>query len=265
MNWLRVSKQRRCEICHRPDWCLITPSGALCMRVVSNKPITLKDGSVGYIHDGQGAVPLVKEKPKPEPVINSSKLLCEWRESNQSKPVTILADKLGVAASALLSLGATWASPHRAWAFGMKDGWGNLIGIRLRSDDGHKWAVRGSHSGIFLPNVAPERTALICEGPTNCAAGVHLGYFTIGIPSAGAGVPHLCAAIKRLGVRRVALICDNKDGDISFRSNPTIQNHLPVPSCLLVLPCKDLRDFVQMGGTSGLLESIMQSTVWKHL
>ena len=95
------------------------------------------------------------------------------------------AGDLGVTASSLSRLGAAWAGPYRAWAFPMKDVDNKTVGIRLRAEDGSKWAVSGSKQGLFRPIGQPGEgePVLICEGPTDTAAMLDLGFFALGRPS----------------------------------------------------------------------------------
>lgn len=182
-----------------------------------------------------------------------------------------LAATLGVKEIPLRMLKPVYAQEHRAWAFVMRDGYNNMIGIRLRSINGDKWAVPGSHAGIFLPQCEITRTVLICEGPTDTAAGLSLGYFSIGRPSCSGGVPHICNAVKRLGITRAVIVADNDpDREVKGKTIPSpglngaamLAKYLPIPSATLVLPTKDIREFVKMGGTSELLDCMINSLVW---
>lgn len=168
--------------------------------------------------------------------------------------------KLGMTEQTLKSLNCCWSSPHSAWAFPMSDGYGNWVGIRLRAESGKKWAVPGSHQGVFLPRVNPERMALIAEGPTDTCAGLQLGFYTIGRPSCSGGVGELRTAIARNRVTR-AVICADNDGPGVIGAK-LLQTHLNCSSCIIVLPCKDLRQFVKLGGTKELIDSMVATAIW---
>jgi len=144
----------------------------------------------------------------------------------------------------------------------MRDGYGNIIGIRLRSDTGAKWAVAGSHQGIFLPNRPAERTAVVCEGPTDTAAALSLGLWAVGRASCSAGLSDVPKVFKRLRIRRAVIISDN---DIpGLNGAAMLGRHLGIPYCTLVLPTKDLRKFVLAGGTAQMLENLINDTVWEN-
>src|SRR5512137_2479675 len=154
MNFTRVTKQNPCPICRGAglrgiDWCRIFADGWVeCMRVQSDKPA--KSG--GWLHrQGQlSPLPLPQRTPAfpPPPTINATRLMREWTAATTATALAEFAAALGVSAPALVAVGAAWAAPHSAWAFPMCDGYGNVVGIRLRNDRG-KFAVRGSRQGIF--------------------------------------------------------------------------------------------------------------------
>lgn len=275
---MRVSKQHPCPICQKPNWCLIFKDVALCMRVSSPRSYTFKNsGETGYFHKvGELRGPTTSvEKPRPEPVINVGKLMQEWTAHTEPIWLIKFAANLGVSPLSLMSLGCAWAGEHNAWAFPMRDGYGNMIGVRLRSEEGAKWTVRGTHQGIFI-QTCPEKgglTALICEGPTDTAAALTLGYFGLGRPSNCGGLPHLKATLRRLKIPRAAIIADNderyreRNGDWEAHSPgmdgaTSLAQHLMVPSCIIALPAKDLREFVRLGGTRELLDSMIEKEVW---
>ena len=68
-------------------------------------------------------------------------------------------------------------------AFPMHDGHGDVCGIRTRLADGSKRAVTGSRAGVFLTTVPMDVPAVVCEGPTDAAAALALGFEPIGRPS----------------------------------------------------------------------------------
>jgi hypothetical protein len=243
------------------------------MRVANDHPHTCKDGSVGYIHrfDGDRPKPEYRPKPKPEVHIEAEPMMERWRKRTEGSWFAKLADNLGVSASSLMELRAAWAQEHRAWAFPMRDGQGRVVGIRLRTMEGAKFAVRGSKQGIFLPYLNPESVAYIVEGPTNCAAGLTLGLFTVGRPSCSGGLYDLKSAFQRLGVDRAVIIADNdEDKEMGGRTfNPgldgaeSLARTLCIPCATIMLPTKDIRSFLGAGGTSEYLETIVKSCVWR--
>lgn len=263
--WVRVTKQHPCPICRKDSWCLIHPSGevVLCMRVLSPKSKLLKSGETGYLHQPTEWSPSIKPKPEPPPpVINCRKMIQEWVKQTFEGQVKSLAQSLGVTATSLHKLGVCWATPHAAWAFPMRDGYENMVGIRLRKWDGSKFAVKGSHQGCFIPTTEAASMALVAEGPTDAAAGLDLGYYVVGRPSCSGGMNDIAHLFKRKRVTRAAIVSDN-DGP-GLRGAEMLARNLPIATTLLVLPCKDLREFVKMGGTKPVLDNLIGQSVWHN-
>lgn len=275
MNWQRVTRQQLCPICHKPDWCMIAPRGdvVLCMRVVSSKPHEIEGGEVGYFHDIKDAdVRFCRHnreaKNEQDPVINVGKLMDRWREETEDTMIEQFAEALGLRLFALQHLRCVRAREHCAWAFPMFDGYGNYVGVRLRTTDGsRKWAVRGSHQGVFLPYhhgwnlYGQTRMALVCEGPTDTAAALSIGFYAVGRPSCGGGMADIITAFRRLGVTSAVIVADSDE--VGCRGATMLQKHLPIRSALIVLPAKDLREFVRLGGTRELLDSMINNLVWE--
>lgn len=263
-DWHRVNRHHRCPCCGRDSWCIYTETTVLCMRTVSDHPKTLKSGEVGYLHrmtTSTGTEPMHRYEREPEPVINTWALVRHWEMNTPHTWKHRLAERLGVSDWSLCSLDACYAKEHKAWAFPMKDGLDNYMGIRLRAESGKKWAVRGSHQGIFVSYDKPEgRPALICEGPTDTAAGLTLGYWAVGRPSCSGGADHLRVLLKRLGIRRAIIVSDNDDPGLNGAA--MIGKHLGIPSCILVPPAKDLRAYLNAGGDKATLDSMIKGQIW---
>jgi hypothetical protein len=246
----------------------------LCMRVESPHPITLKSGELGWWHKfGEAPTnwkPPVKEVATPK--IDVEAILDEWRQKTKPEWLYNLAGDLKVKPHSLLELNVAWAGAHKAWAFPMRDAWGGFCGIRLRAQDGKKWSVTGSRSGIFLPFSTPQKRLWICEGGTDCAALLSMNLFAIGRPSCSGGTDEINAAIRRLKIKEAVIISDNdEDKQIGGRTyNPgadgakRLSERLIVPNCVITLPCKDAREFLALKGDSSMLESLTQNTLWKN-
>lgn len=263
---MRVTPANRCPICGGDTWCVVGHTIVICMRTVSDKPHTFKGGETGYKHphpDPNKKLPWSPKKEYRPPVINARRVLYDWKRAYEleQKRLPVLAADLGVTVDSLnmLECQATGGWP-RTWGFPMKDGYGNYIGIRLRNEWGKKWAVTGSQAGIFIPVTVPHRRVFIVEGPTDTAAGLSMGLFTLGRPSCSGGVTHICDYIhRREFVKDVVIIADNDDPGI--RGAKELQRWLKVPSCVLTLPCKDLREFNKIGDRS-TLDSMVDQLTW---
>lgn len=265
MSWIRVSRKMPCRICQKPDWCLAGSDGewACCMRVVSERPFKFADGSEGYLHRVNGEPIAIPERhEEPAPFVDFQRLLEGWLRQTPIGLVRQFAKSISVTYESLVLMSAAWAVGYGAWAFPMKDGFGNTIGIRLRKPDGSKFAVRGSHQGLFVPRCEPEATCYIAEGPTDVAALLSMKVYAIGRPNCSGGVNHMVDTIKRLGIKR-CVVCADNDGP-GMHGGVSLTDHLPVPSVVITLPCKDMREYVGIGGDRDLLESLYRCHVWRQ-
>lgn len=268
---MRVSKQNPCPICNKPDWCMIGKSLVICMRVGSPREKKMKDGQVGFIHPLDGTVQYVAPKKADRPqTVNFPQLYATMAARTKGWQVNRMAVSLGMMPEPLLELGMVMRD-DRVAAFPMRDSKRNIVGLRMRSITGDKFAEAGSHQGMFIPSRDPEPTVYLPEGPTNTAAGLSLGLYCIGRPSCNGGIYEVVALVKSLGCKRAVIIAD-ADPDIVFRERVTnagadgaitLALHLGIPNTIITLPSKDLRDFVKTGGDRATIEYLVKETVWR--
>jgi len=260
MSYSRVSPQAPCPICKKSDWCRVFADGWVeCMRVQSER--AAKSG--GWMHrlDGEARRYLPPPPKLPPPTINATKLIREWHTATSPALREDFAVSLGLSGSSLTAVGAAWAATYAAWAFPMSDGYGNIVGIRLRNEKG-KFAVRGSRQGIFLADVPPRKILFVCEGPTDTAAAIELGLFAVGRPNCCCGAPEIKIYARRLAVARVVVISDNDKPGIDGAKK--VGAELKLPFAIYVPPAKDLREFVRLGGTRIMIENTLNSTLWQN-
>jgi hypothetical protein len=269
-----VSKANPCPVCQHDSWCVVGEDDVLCMRVQSEKPHTLTSGETGWWHQLDGVVhkKFTPKKEKERPKLDVGKLMKGWRSKTKPDQILTLAKSLGVQSWSLLELGVAWAQEYRAWAWPMRDGGGDICGVRLRWDDGNKKSVTGSKSGIFYPWCPSQTTVYLPEGPTDTAALLSINCYAIGRPSCSGGMLEIKQAIQRLGIQCAVIIADNDDDKFSpsgVKFNPgydgarALARHLPCPCCVLSLPAKDAREFVNLGGTAQVLDSLQKNVVWE--
>ena len=259
---IRVSKKHPCPVCGRPDWCGIAEDGAVavCMRVESSQ--TAKNG--GWVHViGQtrpiARCPAAKPAVKP-PLFNAAALIKTWTEETSLSALYDHAESLGVSASSLAVLGACRSAKHDAWAFPMRDGDGNIIGIRLRNEQGKKWAVPGSREGLFYPEAKSDETTLVvCEGPTDTAAALTIGLNAVGRPSCLGAMELLRSWVRHRHVAMLVMIGDNdpprqRPGggwwQPGLEGAVKLARHCHLPGKIVVPPVKDLREWVRAGLTA---------------
>ena len=264
MSFKRVTKLNPCPVCKKPDWCRVFADGWVeCMRVQSDCPA--KSG--GWMHR-QNQLPFAASPPlslrfkSQEPTINATKLHRDWLTATTPTQLAEFASALGLSVAALESANAAWAAPYASWAFPMCDGHGNTLGIRLRANDGRKWAVRGSRQGIFIANAPPQPWLFVCEGPTDTAAAGELGLFAVGRPNCCCGGADIKIYARRHRCRRVVIISDNDKPGLDGARKVGLE--IKLPFAVYVPPAKDLREFVRRGGTRVMIENTLKGTVWQN-
>ena len=220
-KWRRVTRRRPCPVCGKPDWCLYTgdddaPTAAICQRIESPKQC----GAGGWLHklrDDDAWRPSRRMVHVPVDMttggIDFGRLAARYAAAVRSEALAALAAELGLTAGSLTRLGIGWAPEHRAWSFPMTNAAGRAVGIRLRLPNGRKLAVRGGKEGLFVPGGLSEelRTTgrlLVCEGPTDTAAMLDLGFPAVGRPSCTGGVRLLVDLVRRLGLGELVVIAD---------------------------------------------------------
>jgi len=265
-EWGRVSRKHPCCICGKTDWCGISPDGTLacCMRIKSDRPA--RNG--GWLHRIADA----PTHPIPRPSVPQTQRPCactvDWtamlrRLGRNTRTVEVerLAATLGVSQESLLRLGIVWAAPHRAWAFPMFNAAHETIGIRLRAQNGQKWAIPGSRNGLFWPDaLAGSGPLLVCEGPTDTAALLDLGYNAIGRPSCAGTVETFIDAVCALRRRDVVIVADT-DGpgiDGANRLAHALTEAGRRPKVIRPLQGKDARAWVQAGATRAVVDTAIQ-------
>lgn len=218
---VRVSYQTPCPICGKPDWCSFSDDGAaaVCMRVAEGSVKETRNG--GYLHRLQETVGLRRRRvvsvaiPPSSPFRSGIPDLANYycqQIAELPDRLEWLADNLGLPAWTLRHLQVGWSQNRQAYSFSMKDAIGTVIGIRLRRLDSRKYAIRGSRNGCFIPTdqIHSDRL-LICEGPTDCAALLSLGFWCIGRPDCISGGQHVVNYVRKLEPKEAVVIADRDE------------------------------------------------------
>jgi hypothetical protein len=202
------------------------------------------------------------------------------------------ARQLGVSAASLTVLGVGWSAGHDAYSLPMADTDGRVVGIRLRRPDGAKFAVRGGREGLFLPvpsgsdgalsasracarvrmlafpNVMGMRL-LICEGPTDAAALLDLGYGrVVGRPSCTGGVKLLGELVRQRRPADVVIVADADEAGRHGADNLAGVLVCYCPKVRVIVPpggVKDARDYLRAGGTRAGLEAVIGTAPVRRL
>jgi len=266
----RANRNDPCPICGKMDWCSVFSNGnaAICMRIETGSVKKSENGGFihilkpGYIRQTARIAPEFRSK------IELSAMMRNYQSAINPANLEKLADKLDLSTSSLIRLGIGWAFNYRAWAFPMLDAAGNVRGIRLRRDDGRKFAVKGGSEGLFIPADMPiaslilrnnPAALLIAEGPTDCAALLDLGFAAIGRPSCTGGIK---LNVNWLEINRPTHLVIVADGDEPGQrgAQSLASTAMPfIPTLRVITPpdgVKDVRDWKRAGATR---ETILQA------
>jgi DNA primase len=141
----------------------------------------------------------------------------------------------------------------------MSDAAGNVIGIRRRFPNGSKVSIKGGKTGLFAPaGLDGSSPLLVCEGPTDTAAALDLGFDAIGRPNCNSRI-EMTAALARS--RAIAIVSDN-DG-VGRAGSKRLAGILSLvcPSVRIIHPpegIKDLRQWLRAGLNSESLRQIIE-------
>lgn len=273
-DWQRVSRDHPCQVCGRADWCLFSgpahdPAAAICARIESDK----RCGEAGWLHrlrddSFRPTHRAAKISTATTPMVDFTAMARRCFERLGPVGRCDLADELGVLPESLDRLCVGWSDVHQAYSFPMCDSGRNIRGIRLRSKNGRKWAVRGSRQGLFIPKGISSwpDLLLICEGPTDTAAMIDLGFDAIGRPSCSGGVGLVMGVIvpeHQAVPREVAIVADDDGPGWRGAWRLAGQAVSYVPLVRVISPpegVKDAREWKRQGATRDDVMEAMDST-----
>lgn len=272
-DWINVTPSNPCPVCSRPTpehtsrWCRVHRNKeiAICPFVESKKFIE----DAGWVHrltgdtnESRNTIPYPIRQPLPR-IVHWDRIVASYCEAVQPDRLATLASNLGVSDLALdrLSIGSKEAGE---WTFPMYDNNRRVIGIRIRAEDGSKYAVTGSRNGLFIPRgISKGDPLIICEGPTDTAAMLDLGYDVIGRASCLSGnelIPPLCKD------RQVVILADSDDAG-RLGAKKLAESIIAVTKSLRVITagyCKDAREWLRSGATRREVDSVIKATkLWK--
>ena len=259
----RVNKRNPCPICGRPDWCGISPDGSkcICMRVSDGSVKQTENGGFLHIlHDdpnwqARPRVRTVRLEPRKIKRHGLGELASGYGTAIEWSEQQCLANDLGVTPESLNRLRIGLAKEYPAWSFPMHNAQEHVCGIRLRTWTGKKFSVRGGREGLFWPvGLDFSGQLLLCEGPTDLAALLDLGFNAVGRPSCSGGTKLLAKFVRTKAVRDVVIVSDVDPHGAGQRGAESLATHLLplVPTVRIIQPpdgVKDIRAWKQAGAT----------------
>lgn len=273
-RWTRVRPGKPCPICHHTHWCSLSTDGeaAICMRVQDGSARTIElDHGTGYLHElgaNNASPPPPAYTPPPPPRrthLDYDRILARWHAATQAIELVRFAIELRVSDRAIRRLGTVYCPERRAWAFPMHDERRRVVGIRLRAANGQKFALPGSQAGAFIPTEIDSRSMLlICEGPTDTAAALTLGFPAIGRPSC-TGAAAIITELLAAGRRRDVVIVADADTPGRRGANALADRLLGIcrgVKVVVATPHKDLRAWLAAGATHDAVAARIENANW---
>ena len=262
----RVNKQTPCPVCGKLDWCLAAEDGsaAICARIEDGSVKSC--GEAGWLHvlsnrhnrhnrhrKRRFSLSLA-EQPK-----DLGQLSQQYQQQLTDKKLKLLSASLNISEQSLQRLRVGWDG--EAYTFPMSNAESQIIGIRRRFPDGSKVSLTGSKNGMFIPtDLSPEGLFLICEGPTDTAAAIDLGFDAVGRPNCNSKVDMTAELVKG---RDVVIVGDNDEAGRAGVDRLSDTLVLYCKNVKIVYPpvgVKDLRDWLSIGLTAEKLKDIIGNT-----
>ena len=243
---IRVSKDNPCRVCGHQDWCMISDDGtfAICPRTPSDRVV----GEAGYYHKLDTKIETKNMKQSRKILVNM-----HWDNLHDSYIKKLLpfdgheslCEILDVSHSTLEIYGCGWDG--ECYTIPLRNEYNNIIGIQRRFLDGKKRMITGSRAGLFLPqgiNCARNQYVYICEGFSDTATCMELGFFAIGRMSATTGTMTLARLLKG---RNVVIVGDNDKAGIDAANKLFSKlKHHSCNACVITAGIgKDLREWVK--------------------
>lgn len=169
---------------------------------------------------------------------------------------------IGLPPDSLARLSVGWSVTDLATTWPMRNGFGDVTGIRLRDPkSGKKWSVKGSVAGLFydpaLLSIEHPKRLWIVEGPTDTAAMLSLGLDAAGCPSAGGGVDALVDLTHRILPSEIVILADRDRAGICGAERLSDALLLIAPVRIVMPPdgLKDARSWVCSGVCRNVIDS----------
>jgi hypothetical protein len=270
----RVTRSHPCPVCGHTHWCLVASDGSAAICPRTKDGAVKKCGDAGYLHiledrhDGHDrhrngvkwrhTLTIVSGQDGRTQDFGQLSARCESQLT--SERLHALAQPLGLSAGSLQRLRLGWDGS--AWTFPMSDAAGKIVGIRRRFPGGRKASVKGSKTGLFIPtDLTGVGPLVLCEGSTDTAAALDLGFDAIGRPNCNSGVEMTVPSVR--GRDDVVIIADNDTAGRMGADRLASVLALCCQSLRVVCPpagVKDLRQWFNAGLTSEALRQTIAGT-----
>ncbi|AQQ09641.1 DNA primase (bacterial type) [Sedimentisphaera cyanobacteriorum] len=264
----RVSRKTPCPICGKPDWCLIAPdkTAVICQRVQEGS--VKRCGDAGWLHiliergsnykrpnkySSRISIDFGKEK-------DFSSLAGLYKQQLTKEKLQQLTKQLKISTESLTKLNIGWDG--KAYTFPMSNAKGRIIGIRRRFPNGSKASLNGSKTGLFIPDdLLCGGLCLVCEGTTDTAAALDLGFNAIGRPNCNSLIKMTASAVK--DYEEIVIVADNDTAGKTGAEKLADYLAVRCQKVKVIYPpegIKDLRQWLGKGLTQTILKQIIEKT-----
>lgn len=238
---IRVDEDNLCPICGKSDWCLIAEDGsaAICARI--SEGAAKECGSAGWLHILSGDFKPVKQKKTKSIPINWNVVQHIYTANRAPAPNWFHTP------IELYKMGLGWCDG--SWTLPIFNGQHQIIGIQRRTPEGKKRFIKGSRHGIFTTVKKPVAggTLFICEGATDTATAMVLGYKAVGRTCCTAGIGEVIEWLSRIYYESIYIISDNDEHKAGQRGAKKLADKilaLKLPLKSIIIPsAKDLTEW----------------------
>ena len=180
----------------------------------------------------------------------AEQIVAETHRLVSDEDVTWLAGQLAVTAASLKRLGVGYYRRTESFSFPMRDGSGQVIGIRTRDPKtGAKRSVFGSRSGLFIPTGIEGDTLFVAEGATDVAALLDVGLAAVGRPDCHSCKGFLVDFAQRYRPTQIVVVADSDEVGRRGAKSVARRLRLVAPVHVVVPSAKDARDWIAAGAT----------------
>jgi len=237
MDYSRVDSRTPCPVCGREKWCLLHKTGtyAICMHEPEEIFVPRYGGWKHWLPEPVS----VTIPPPPEPK--------DWQTLLRSYTDNVreLAREWDVNLEVLLDLGIRWDVSKGCFAIPVKLWNGDVVGVQRQWLDGTKRFMSGSKPGLFYPDNVRYTAVAVCEGASDTAVAMHLGFPAIGRVSASQSANQ----VTMFRADRYYIVADNDEaGQIGARRLQSRLTEHGKWNTIITPPEKDLRAFYQEAG-----------------
>jgi hypothetical protein len=180
-----------------------------------------------------------------------ARLFVQYRQYPDKRVYHKLGEKLGINPAILHRFYVGFDG--KAYTFPMFGLGGEIVGIRLRTIDGKKYALKGGRNGLFVPCCVynPGYPLIVTEGESDALAAFQMGFQVVGLPGKGQCKEILAGWMTEHGFTKAVLIADNDDvgqtGAKDLAKYLAFEQGFEIRMIQPPKPHKDFRDWFNAG------------------